>query len=87
MTSPAHLALLQRCGLPQAWRGQPAWRQLDTGFDPLSEEAKSAHAAALPLKRLGTVDDMTSAFVFLAGDEAGYYCGQLLHPNGGEIMP
>jgi 3-oxoacyl-[acyl-carrier protein] reductase len=60
---------------------------VDTGFDPLSEEAKSAHAAGLPLKRLGTTDDMTSAFVFLAGDEAGYYCGQLLHPNGGEIMP
>jgi 3-oxoacyl-[acyl-carrier protein] reductase len=60
---------------------------VDTGFDPLSEEAKQAHADALPLKRLGTPEDMTSAFVFLAGDEARYYCGQLLHPNGGEIMP
>jgi 3-oxoacyl-[acyl-carrier protein] reductase len=60
---------------------------VDTGFDPLSEEAKSAHAAALPLKRLGTPEDVTSAFVFLASDEGRYYCGQLLHPNGGEIMP
>jgi 3-oxoacyl-[acyl-carrier protein] reductase len=60
---------------------------VDTGFDPLSAEAKSAHAAALPLKRLGTPEDMTSAFVFLASDEGRYYCGQLLHPNGGEIMP
>ena len=60
---------------------------VDTGFDPLSDEAKAAHAAGLPLKRLGTTDDMTSAFVFLASGEAGYYCGQLLHPNGGEIMP
>jgi 3-oxoacyl-[acyl-carrier protein] reductase len=60
---------------------------VDTGFDPLPDEVKSAHAAALPLKRLGTPGDMTSSFVFLASDEGRYYCGQLLHPNGGEIMP
>ena len=60
---------------------------VDTGFDPLPEEAKAAHAAGLPLKRLGLPEDMTPAFVFLASDEARYYCGQLLHPNGGEIMP
>ena len=60
---------------------------VDTGFDPLPESAKSAHAASLPLRRLGTPEDMISAFVFLASDEGRYYCGQLLHPNGGEIMP
>lgn len=60
---------------------------VDTGFDPLSDAVKAAHAASLPLQRLGSVDDMTSAFVFLASDEANYYCGQMLHPNGGEIMP
>lgn len=60
---------------------------VDTGFDPLPEDVKAAHAASLPLKRLGMPEDMTSAFVFLASDEARYYCGQLLHPNGGEIMP
>jgi 3-oxoacyl-[acyl-carrier protein] reductase len=60
---------------------------VDTGFDPLPEETKRAHAASLPLGRLGTPEDVASAYVFLAGDEAGYYCGQLLHPNGGEIMP
>ena len=60
---------------------------VDTGFDPLPEEVKAAHAASLPLRRLGTPEDMTSAFVFLASEEGRYYCGQLLHPNGGEIMP
>lgn len=60
---------------------------VDTGFDPLSDEVKAAHAASLPLKRLGTPEDMTTGYVFLASDEARYYCGQLLHPNGGEIMP
>ena len=60
---------------------------VDTGFDPLPDEVKRAHAASLPLRRLGTPEDMTSAYVFLASDESRYYCGQLLHPNGGEIMP
>ena len=60
---------------------------VDTGFDPLSEAVKQAHAASLPLKRLGTAEDVTSGYLFLASEEARYYCGQLLHPNGGEIMP
>ncbi|MBS0337551.1 MAG: 3-oxoacyl-ACP reductase FabG [Proteobacteria bacterium] len=60
---------------------------VDTGFDPLSAEVKQAHAASLPMKRLGTPEDMVSGYVFLASEEARYYCGQLLHPNGGEIMP
>jgi len=60
---------------------------IDTGFDPLSEEAKRAHAASLPLGRLGLPDDLVGAFVFLAADEGRYFCGQTLHPNGGEIMP
>ena len=60
---------------------------IDTGFDPLSDEVKRAHAASLPLKRLGMPDDLVGAFVFLASDESRYFCGQTLHPNGGEIMP
>jgi 3-oxoacyl-[acyl-carrier protein] reductase len=60
---------------------------IDTGFDPLSDEAKSAHAASLPLGRLGTPADLVGAFLFLATDESRYFCGQTLHVNGGEIMP
>jgi NAD(P)-dependent dehydrogenase (short-subunit alcohol dehydrogenase family) len=60
---------------------------IDTGFDPLPEEVKRAHAASLPLKRLGQPRDLVGAFVFLASDESDYFCGQTLHPNGGEIMP
>ena len=60
---------------------------IDTGFDPLPEATKRAHAASLPLGRLGMPDDLVGAFVFLASDESRYFCGQTLHPNGGEIMP
>ena len=60
---------------------------VDTGFDPLSDEVKRAHAASLPLARLAAPADLVGAFVFLASDESAYFCGQTLHPNGGEIMP
>lgn len=60
---------------------------VDTGFDPLSQATKRAHAASLPLRRLGQSGDMTPSFVFLASEDSTYFCGQLLHPNGGEIMP
>ncbi|HSF05584.1 MAG TPA: 3-oxoacyl-ACP reductase family protein [Methylomirabilota bacterium] len=60
---------------------------IDTGFDPLPEETKRAHADRLPLGRLGTPSDLVGAFVFLASEESQYFCGQTLHPNGGEIMP
>ena len=52
-----------------------------------ADETKRAHAASLPLKRLGMPEDLVGAFVFLASDEGRYFCGQTLHPNGGEIMP
>jgi 3-oxoacyl-[acyl-carrier protein] reductase len=60
---------------------------VDTGFDPLPESAKRDHAASLPLERLGAPADLVGAFVFLASDDSRYFCGQTLHPNGGEIMP
>ena len=60
---------------------------IDTGFDPLPDATKRAHAASLPLKRLGMPEDLVGAFVFLAADDSRYFCGQTLHPNGGEIMP
>ncbi len=60
---------------------------IDNGFDPLPEEAKQAHADALPLQRIGEVSDVVGAYVFLASEEGRYFCGQTLHPNGGEIMP
>jgi 3-oxoacyl-[acyl-carrier protein] reductase len=59
---------------------------IDNGFDPLPEEAKRAHAATLPIKRLGSVEDVAGAYVFLASEDGRYFCGQTLHPDGGETM-
>ena len=49
----------------------------------------SAHedwAARIPLKRLGTPDDIAAAVCFLASDEASYITGQVLAVNGGMYM-
>jgi 3-oxoacyl-[acyl-carrier protein] reductase len=59
---------------------------IDTGFDPLPEARKRAIAAGLPLGRLAEVDDVVPAYVFLASDEARFFCGQVIHPNGGQVM-
>jgi 3-oxoacyl-[acyl-carrier protein] reductase len=40
----------------------------------------------IPLRRLGTVEDIASCAVFLASDEAAYMTGQVLHMNGGLHM-
>jgi 3-oxoacyl-[acyl-carrier protein] reductase len=59
---------------------------IDTGFDPLSDERKRAIAASLPLGRLAQPEDVVPAYVFLASAEARFFCGQVIHPNGGQVM-
>ena len=43
-------------------------------------------AAQIPLGRAGTPDDIASAMVFLASDEASYITGHTLRVNGGMAM-
>ncbi len=51
--------------------------------DVLPEELKKTYLAQIPAGRFGTPDDIASACVFLASDEAAYINGQVLHVNGG----
>lgn len=39
-----------------------------------------------PLKRPGQPADVAPSYVFLASNDAKYMSGQVLHPNGGEIV-
>jgi 3-oxoacyl-[acyl-carrier protein] reductase len=45
--------------------------------------AREEWASKIPLRRLGTPDDVASAVCFLASDEASYITGQVLAVNGG----
>ncbi|MDR3073578.1 MAG: 3-oxoacyl-[acyl-carrier-protein] reductase [Deltaproteobacteria bacterium] len=49
----------------------------------LPEEAQKAYLAQIPLKRLGSADDVAAAVAFFASDRAGYVTGQVLAVNGG----
>jgi 3-oxoacyl-[acyl-carrier protein] reductase len=52
----------------------------------IGEEQREAIVARVPAARLGSIDDVAAAAVFLASDEASYVTGQTLHVNGGLVM-
>jgi 3-oxoacyl-[acyl-carrier protein] reductase len=49
----------------------------------LSDAQKTGLLATIPMARLGTVDDVAAAVVYLASPEAAYVTGHTLHVNGG----
>ena len=52
----------------------------------LSEKVKEAMLAQIPLRRMGSPEDVAQAVAFLASDEASYITGQVIHVNGGMYM-
>ena len=52
----------------------------------LTEEQQAQITARIPAGRLGEVDDVAAAAVYLASGEAAYVTGQTLHINGGMAM-
>ena len=57
------------------------------GLDELGEEYQAQMAASIPLRRLGTVEEIGYAALFLATDEAGYITGQTIVVDGGQVLP
>ena len=51
--------------------------------DSLPEDQKAALASQIPMARLGTVDEIAQAVLFLADDSGSYITAQTLHVNGG----
>lgn len=62
----------------------PIWTPLiPTTFDA---EEVATFGSNVPMKRAGQPVEVAYAYVFLASDDASYITGQVIHPNGGEIV-
>lgn len=62
----------------------PIW----TPLIPASFDAKQVakFGKDTPMKRAGEPNEVAPSYVFLASEDASYMTGQVLHPNGGEII-
>ena len=56
------------------------------GLEDLGEDYLETMAASIPLKRLGSVEDIGYAALFFASKEAGYITGQTIIVDGGLIL-
>ena len=62
----------------------PIWTPLiPSTFD---EEKVGKFGENVPMKRAGQPEEVAPSFVFLASDDSSYISGQVLHPNGGEVV-
>jgi NAD(P)-dependent dehydrogenase (short-subunit alcohol dehydrogenase family) len=50
-------------------------------------ELARSRAALIPMGRIGEVEDVIGPVLFLLSDESRYVTGQVLHVNGGLLMP
>jgi NAD(P)-dependent dehydrogenase (short-subunit alcohol dehydrogenase family) len=62
----------------------PIWTPLIPSTFP--EEKVESFGADVPLGRPGQPEEVAPAFLFLASDDASYITGQVIHPNGGEVV-
>jgi NAD(P)-dependent dehydrogenase (short-subunit alcohol dehydrogenase family) len=62
----------------------PIWTPLiPSTFPP--DKVKS-FGSDVPMQRAGEPEEVAPCYVFLASDDSSYMAGQVLHPNGGEVV-
>jgi len=62
----------------------PIWTPLIASSFKPSKVAK--HGTDSPMKRAGEPAEVAPSYLFLACEDSSYMTGQVLHPNGGEII-
>lgn len=62
----------------------PIWTPLIPAT--FSKEKVAKFGSDVPMKRPGEPEEVAPCYVFLASSDASYMTGQVLHPNGGEIV-
>jgi NAD(P)-dependent dehydrogenase (short-subunit alcohol dehydrogenase family) len=62
----------------------PIWTPLIPASFPADAVAK--FGSDVPMGRAGEPEEVAPSYVFLASDDSSYITGQILHPNGGEIV-
>jgi NAD(P)-dependent dehydrogenase (short-subunit alcohol dehydrogenase family) len=62
----------------------PIWTPLIPATFP--EEKVKEFGDKVPMSRPGEPEEVAPSYVFLASDDSSYMTGQILHPNGGEII-
>jgi 3-oxoacyl-[acyl-carrier protein] reductase len=60
---------------------------LTEGVEALGPEYMTRMTSAIPQGRLGSVEDVAYAALFLASDEAGFITGQTIVVDGGQVLP
>src|SRR6202453_4348130 len=60
---------------------------LTEGIEALGPEYIARMTSAIPQRRLGSVEDVAYAALFLASDEAGFISGQTIVVDGGQVLP
>lgn len=62
----------------------PVWTPLITSTFP--EEKQENFGLQVPMKRAGQTYEIAPSYLFLASEDSSYMSGQILHPNGGDIV-
>jgi NAD(P)-dependent dehydrogenase (short-subunit alcohol dehydrogenase family) len=62
----------------------PIWTPLIPSTSPPEKSAE--FGSNVPMQRAGQPDELAASYVFLASDDSSYMAGQILHPNGGEVV-
>jgi len=60
---------------------------LTEGVEALGPEYIARMTSAIPQRRLGSVEDVAYAALFLASDEAAFISGQTIVVDGGQVLP